>query len=146
MRSLTGRHAQVAASGLAASILLGCSSDSRVPADPTGPAIQALRDEVTRIVPDAPRNAQLQVVIDRYETELRSFQHTMLEFQDVLQALNADPNASRVQFTELIARYEDDRKGIRARLLQTHQDLLNGTSLLYSPHSMTSKCAPSIPR
>lgn len=121
-------RATLAVATLAAAMILACSQH-RLPQGELGArAMQDMRDEVSSIVADDGRREKLHAVIDRYEYELRTFQQTMLEFQGLFHALNADPTASRDQFDDLISRYGIERKAARARLLKTHFDLLSLTT------------------
>ena len=86
--------------------------------------MQAVRDEVSRVVPDASRREKIHATVDRYEDELRTFDRYVSEFKDRLQVLSSNPDVSRAQFTDQIAQYEGERKATRARLVQIHHELL----------------------
>jgi len=90
--------------------------------------MQAMRDEVSRVVPDSGRREKLSATLDRYEERLRAFGDTVSSFQGGFRALNADVGASRAQFDDLIASYQADRKATRSQLLQIHQELLSLTT------------------
>lgn len=117
-------RATIAAVVLASLLICACAGHKQSQSNQSAQAMQAVRDEVSRVVPDAGRKEQLHATIDRYEGELRTFNRTVSALQDSLRALNADPDASRVQFTDLIARYEVERMATRARLVQIHRELL----------------------
>jgi septal ring factor EnvC (AmiA/AmiB activator) len=121
-------RATLAVAVLAAAMIPACAQN-RVPQGESGAReMQDMREEVSRIVVDVERREKLHAAIQRYEDELRTFQQTVLEFQGLLHALNADPAASGDQFSNLISRYEFERKAARARLLKIHFDLLGLTT------------------
>ena len=86
--------------------------------------MQAVRDEVSRVVPDVERREELLTTFDHYEEELRTFSRTVSALQSQLHTLNADPDATRAQFTDLIARYGVERKASRTRLAQLRHQVL----------------------
>lgn len=125
---MTLNRATLAAAVFATAMIAACS-ENRLPQGGAGArAMQDMRDEVSRIVVDAQRREKLHAAILRYEDELRTFEQTVLEFQELLHALNSDPGASADQFSDLISRYEVERKAARARLLKIHFDLLGLTT------------------
>jgi hypothetical protein len=105
-------------------LICACTGAKPSQSDQSVQAVQAMRDEVSRVVPDAARKEKLHATIDRYENELRTFNRTASGFRDSLRAVNANPDASREQFAEVIAHYEADRRATRARLVQIHHELL----------------------
>lgn len=113
---------------IASMMICACTRDRLSQEDQSALATQAMRDEISSVVMDVERRQILLAAVDRYDGELRTFQRTVLEFQTLLHALNADPEASRDQFSDLIARYEVERTAARARLVQVHQDLLGRTT------------------
>ena len=109
---------------LLSGLICSCAGPGQSQSDQSAQAVQAMRDEVSRVVPDAARQEKLHATIDSYESELQAFNRTASSLRDSLRALNANPDASREQFADVIAHYEADRKATRARLVQIHHELL----------------------
>jgi len=108
----------------AAALVCACATRKESQSEQIARKLNAVRDEVTRVVPDAARRQKIQATIDRFEGELEAFDRSASEFQRSLRALNADPDAPRPRFEELIGRYAAERKSIRARLTRIHLELL----------------------
>ena len=105
-------------------LLCGCAGHDVSQSDEIAKKVRIVRDEVSRVVPDAGRREKLQAALDRFGRELEGFSRSASKLQESLHALNADPDASRAQFTQLIDRYEGERKSYRMRLTQIHFELL----------------------
>lgn len=112
---------------LVSAMICGCAR-GRSQDDLNARAMQALHDEVSRVVADVERREKLHANIDRYENELRVFQRTVLDFRKLFRSLNADPTTSRREFNDLIARYDLERKAARTRCIRVRQDLLDLTT------------------
>jgi hypothetical protein len=113
---------------LAPLLICACSGHEPSNSDQSDEPLLTVRAEVSRVVPDSDRRKRLYAALDRYENELRTFNSVVSELQNGLRALNADPAAPRAGFTELVAKYEVERKATRARLLQAHLELLSLTT------------------
>ena len=109
-------------------LICACAGHKPSQSEQSAQAMQAARNDVSRVVPDAERREKLNATFDRYEDELRTFGGAVAAFQDRLRELNADPDASRDQFNDLIAGYQVGRKAARSRLVQIHHELLALTS------------------
>jgi len=112
----------------AAALACGCAGHKVSQADESARAVQAVRDEVARVVADPGRREKALSAVDRFEAELKTFNTTVATFQRSLHVLNANPDATRAQFNELIGRFHAERKVTRARLVQIHAELLAATT------------------
>lgn len=112
----------------AAALACGCAGHKESQADESAKAVQAVRDEVERVVADAGRREKALAAVHRFEAELKTFSVTVATFQQSLHVLNADPDATRAQFNDLIGPFEAERKVTRARLVQIHAELLAATT------------------
>jgi len=113
---------------IAAMLMHGCVTPERSPSEQIADRLAALHDAVTVYVPDARRKQRLHPAIDGFNVEFRSFDATVLEFQQSLRALNADPQASREQFSNLAARYEAEREAHRERVTAFHYSMVSFTT------------------
>lgn len=111
-----------------AALACGCAGRKVSQAEESATAVQAVRDEVARVVADTGRREKALAAVDRFEVELKTFSATVATFQRSLHVLNADPDATRAQFNELIGRFQAERKVSRARLAQIHAELLAATT------------------
>lgn len=112
----------------AAALACGCAGHKVSQADESARAVQAVRDEVARVVADLGRREKALAAVDRFEAELKTISSTVATFQRSLHVLNADPDATRAQFNDLIGRFQAERKVTRARLVQIHAELLAATT------------------
>jgi len=112
----------------AAALAFGCASRKESQAEKSTRAVQAVRDEVARVVADAGRREKALTAVDRFGAELKTFSATVATFQRSLHVLNADPDATRAQFNDLIGRFQAERKATRARLVRIHGELLAATT------------------
>ena len=119
---------RIAAVALASALVCACAGQKPSQSDQSTQAMQTMRDEVSRVVPDIERREKLHATLNRYEDELQTFGRTVSAFQERLRAFNADPDASRADFDDLIASYQVDRKAARSQLVQIHQELLSLTT------------------
>ena len=120
-------HAAVLAM-LAILLLHACATPERSRSEQIADRVAALHDAVTVYVPDARRKQRLHPAIDGFTQEFRSFDATVLEFQQSLRALNADPQSSREQFSNLAARYEAEREAHRERVTAFHYNMVSFTT------------------
>jgi len=113
---------------LASALVFGCASRDVSQANLIAQKMQSVRDEVARVVTDEGRRHKLQQVLDDYERQLEVFTRSVDSFQKRIQALNADPDAQRSQFTELIRSYEAGRGSFRTQVTGLHLDLVTLTT------------------
>jgi chromosome segregation ATPase len=113
---------------LAALLMHGCATPERSPAEQIADRLAMLHDAVTVYVPDAGRKQRLHPAIDGFNAEFRSFDEAVLEFQQLLRTLNADPQSSREQFSNLSARYEAEREAHRERVTAFHYSMVSFTT------------------
>jgi len=109
-------------------LLPGCVTPERSPSEQIADRLAALHDALTVYVPDARRKQRLHSAIDGFNAEFRSFDATVLEFQQSLHSLNAEPDASREQFSNLAARYEAEREAHRERVTAFHYSMVSFTT------------------
>ena len=109
---------------LAAVLMQGCATPQPSPTEQIADRVVALHDAVTVYVPDARRKQRLHPAIDSFDDEFKTFGATTVAFYDLLRALNAQPDASRGQFSDLTARYEAEREAHRERVTQIHYHLI----------------------
>ena len=113
---------------LASALVFGCASHDVPESKLVAQKMQIVRDEVARVVTDEGRRHKLQQVLDDYERQLEMFTRSVDSFQKRIQALNADPDAQRSQFTELIRSYEAGRGSFRTQVTGLHLDLVTLTT------------------
>jgi hypothetical protein len=121
---MTNRWWTAAILAAACGVIGGCTTREIPQADVVGGKLKAVREEILRVVPDARRQAQLRQAVDRMERELDDFDRAISALSTASRALNADPDASRAQFQELVDRFESRSRPIRERVTRVHFDLL----------------------
>src|SRR5262245_37313453 len=109
---------------LASALVFGCASHDVSQANLIAQKMQTVREEVALVVTDEGRRYKLQQVLDDYERQLERFTRSADSFQKRIQALNADPDAQRSQFTDLIGGYEAGRRSFRTQVTGLHLDLV----------------------
>jgi chromosome segregation ATPase len=113
---------------LAAVLIQGCATPERSPSEQIADRLAALQDAVTVYVPDARRKQRLHPAIDGFAEEFRSLSATEGDFHQQLRLLNANPDATREQFSNLAARYEADRETHRERVTSFHYSMVSFTT------------------
>ena len=68
-------------------LICACAGQQHSQSDQSVRAMQAVRDEVSRVVPDVERREELLATFDHYEEELRTFSRTVSALQSQLQTL-----------------------------------------------------------
>jgi hypothetical protein len=113
---------------LAAVLIQGCAAPERSPSEQSADRLAALHDAVTVYVPDAGRKQRLHPAIDGFSEEFKRLSATEADFRQQLRLLNADPAATREQFSNLAARYEAERETHRERVTSFHYSMISFTT------------------
>jgi predicted nucleic acid-binding Zn-ribbon protein len=105
-----------------------CATHDAPPREKIARPLEEMRQAATREIGDPQRRPPVLQAIDGLESELAQFQAAHENLLASLKQLNGRPEATRAEFSELLARFDRERKAIRTRVLQLHLALTGSTT------------------
>jgi hypothetical protein len=87
-----------------------------------------MREAVPAQVADPQRAARLNKAIDDLEKQLLSFDGVHRTYQSNVVALNARPDATRVEFETLTENFGKERIAFRNRVFELHAEMIEATT------------------
>jgi long-subunit acyl-CoA synthetase (AMP-forming) len=108
--------------------LIACGGKNIAPEEIEKQAFEDLRVQVRDIVDDATREAEILVLIDQLQGNFDTLRSAMVTRRADLRALNADYDATREQFAELIERHGKEVKFSHAQFMRSRQAFVSATT------------------
>jgi hypothetical protein len=128
--------------------LAGCAGHDEPPRQKMAQALQEMSREVDRQVADPDRALRLQRTIAGLDGDLAELQGAADTLRVQLRTLNANPDASRADFVQLLDGFDARRARIRDRVLARHFELLAATTAdewaPLAPHERAALAAMSL--
>ena len=90
--------------------------------------LEAMHEAAVGEVADTQRRTLLNRAINGLDAELVAFAALHADFRSDIEKLNAQPDARREQFVELLDRFEQQRIAARTRVTQFHFDMIAATT------------------
>ena len=96
--------------------------------DPVAEAVSDYKARIRQIVTDEARADALLQLVDQADAQRRAAEAEAAAFAAEFQRLNADYDATKDQFTALMARHRADRRGFADALLALRAKMVAGTT------------------
>jgi hypothetical protein len=113
---------------IAGSSLMACGGKNVAPEEIEKQAFEDLRAQVRDIVDDATHEAEILVLIEQLQADFDTLRSAVVTRRADLRALNADYDATRKQFADLIERHGERVKLDHAQFMRSRQAFVSATT------------------